>query len=90
MTDFLHKEIKLDCIICGKSNADKAHIKTKGSGGPDDDSNIMFLCRIHHVEQHKIGIITFIEKYPSVKKTIEAKGWEIVLINGFKKLRRVS
>ena len=78
----------LSCIVCGANNPDKAHIKTKGSGGSNDSNNIMLLCRVCHVEQHKIGIITFIEKYESVKENLKTKGWEIVSVNGFKRLVR--
>lgn len=76
------------CLVCFSLNPDRAHIKTKGSGGSFDDWNIMLLCRFCHQEQHKIGIITFIEKYDSVKTYVESKGWEIVSINNFKRLIR--
>ena len=38
-----------------------AHVKTKGSGGPDL-GNLVPLCAAHHGEQHK-GIKTFQKKY---------------------------
>lgn len=66
------------CLVCGHPEVDRAHIKTKGSGGDEDPSNMMQLCRTHHVEQHKIGIVTFTLKYWSVRKYLFANGWEIV------------
>lgn len=56
------------CVICGKNNADIAHYKTIGAGRNRKKVNqvgmyIMTLCRVHHTEQHKIGIRTFLGKY---------------------------
>lgn len=76
------------CLVCNRDHADRAHVKTRGSGGSDEEWNIMLLCRIHHIEQHKIGIITFIEKYPAVKREIETKGWKVVELFGRKRLER--
>lgn len=76
------------CLVCQRANPDRAHVKTRGSGGGDQEWNIMDLCRVHHTEQHKIGIITFAEKYKTVKGYLEKSGWEIVSINGFRRLIR--
>ena len=45
--------------------ADLHHVKTRKSGGTDDDYNLMPLCRSHHTECHKIGTSTFVKKYNS-------------------------
>jgi hypothetical protein len=55
------------CVICGKP-ADLAHYEAVGMGrnrNKIDETKFryMSLCRIHHVEQHTIGIETFIQKY---------------------------
>lgn len=55
------------CVICGKP-ADLAHFETVGIGRNRYKINElgyhwMALCRIHHVEQHTIGIDSFIQKY---------------------------
>ncbi|APX73382.1 hypothetical protein BTM29_09085 [Companilactobacillus allii] len=55
------------CCICGR-NADIAHVETVGMGRNRreiDHSRFYFmaLCRTHHTEQHKIGIMTFLERY---------------------------
>lgn len=71
------------CLVCGKFGCDPAHIKTKGSGGDDEKNNLMPLCRIHHIEQHKIGIVTFIKKYQSVYSYVERLGYQI---NSYNKL----
>lgn len=49
----------------------------------------MLLCRLHHIEQHKIGIITFAEKYPQVMRYLSDRQWTIVEVFGKKKLWRV-
>lgn len=55
------------CCICGRS-ADIAHVQTVGMGRNRryiNHSNYYFmaLCRVHHTEQHKIGIMSFLKKY---------------------------
>lgn len=40
---------------------DFAHVKTRGAGGHDCYG--VSLCRIHHAEQHAIGVDTFQRKY---------------------------
>lgn len=55
------------CCICGK-HADVAHVETIGMGRNRKHINhsgyyFMVLCRIHHIEQHKIGIHSFLQKY---------------------------
>ena len=62
------------CILCD-SGAERHHIRTRGSGGSDHDCNIMYLCREHHVEIHKIGINTFIRKN-NLNGYMELKGWD--------------
>lgn len=71
------RNLEIRCIICLKIPVDRCHIKSKGSGGPDKDFNFMYLCRRHHQEQHRIGIITFIKKYTKVEKYLLDRGWYI-------------
>ena len=65
------------CVVCNRRGCDPCHIKSKGAGGPDEEWNIIPLCRIHHVEQHKIGIVTFAKKYQAVENWLLSYGWEI-------------
>lgn len=74
----IHQKIKSQrCLVCNSVQVDVAHIKTKGSGGFDEEWNLMPLCRIHHTEQHKIGIVTFAIKYYSVHEHLAENGWSI-------------
>lgn len=66
------------CSVCGKSPpSDPSHIRSRGSGGPDEKWNLMPMCRIHHTEWHKIGSITFMKKYPGFAWSLMAKGWRV-------------
>ena len=41
------------CEICGKkTNTEKHHIKTKGSGGDDVSDNLIEVCRNCHIRIH--------------------------------------
>lgn len=69
------------CLICGFIPSDICHVKTRGSHSLGDDINkewnLMPLCRNHHQEQHRIGIITFINRYANVHMWMAAHNWEI-------------
>ena len=73
------------CDICGVKPSDAAHIKTRGSGGPDEHFNLMSLCRAHHTEQGQIGFYKMVQKYPFFGQFLAGKGW---VFSGDKKLRR--
>lgn len=53
----------MPCIVCLRRPADADHIRTVGSGGGDNLSNLQPLCREHHVERHTRGIDTFLSTY---------------------------
>lgn len=72
------------CEVCGDVGADRHHIRTRKSGGSDDEFNLINLCRKHHSELHYIGTTTFCEKYPRAMEVVLSKGWEFVN----RKLRR--
>lgn len=65
----------MNCIICGLSG-ERHHVKSRGSGGTDDDWNIMYLCRKHHTEFHLIGSTTFVNKYAQAYKWMFDNKWE--------------
>jgi hypothetical protein len=65
----------LPCLVCQGRSVDVAHIKSRGSGGGDEEWNLMPLCRTHHTEQHKIGVITFTQKYIGVASYLYDHGW---------------
>jgi len=65
------------CVVCGRKEVDPCHIRSRGAGGPDEEFNLIRMCREHHQAQHKLGWITFIKKNPVVGMALKAKGWQI-------------
>lgn len=65
------------CLVCQNPEIDLCHVKSKGSGGPDEEWNLMPLCREHHQEQHRVGIVTFYCRYFLVSTHMHLKGWRL-------------
>lgn len=63
------------CQACLAKPSDPAHIRSRGAGGGDYHWNVMPLCRIHHIEQHKIGWTAFAEKYSGVLSWLVNHRW---------------
>lgn len=41
------------CVVCGETKTTVAHhVKTKGAGGDDVESNLLALCFVHHRLAH--------------------------------------
>lgn len=63
------------CEICHRP-AQRHHIITRGSGGKDDEVNIMYLCPDHHTMGpdafHRIGRESFMARFPQFRERIEA------------------
>jgi hypothetical protein len=66
------------CLVCQTESVDRTyhHVKTRGSGGCDSDWNKMSLCQSHHVEVHKIGLVSFSKKYSQIKSWLLRNDWE--------------
>lgn len=65
------------CCVCFlKGPSDPHHLKTRGSGGKNDNWNLLALCRGHHVQIHKVGQSKFIEIHPIMKDILIMKNWE--------------
>lgn len=80
------------CIQGCYEVADPHHLKTRGSGGTDDDydgHNLLALCRVHHVEVHYISWGKFVKKYPMVKYALAEEGWHVIEEFGRMRLRRI-
>lgn len=73
------------CAVCRKTPTDPDHIITRGAFGPDENFNILPLCREHHTERHAIGYFKMCEKYPFLKQELYGRGF---VFDGNKKLRR--
>jgi hypothetical protein len=64
------------CAIEGcRGKSDAAHIRSKGAGGPDEEWNVIPLCREHHQVQHAHGWQAMWGLYPSVRHALTQLGW---------------
>ncbi len=68
---------QLNCLVCGVSPSDPAHIKSRGAGGPDAMFNLMPLCRTHHTQSHRLGWASFASRYPVIRAYLRLLEWEI-------------
>jgi len=82
--------MKNRCSVCSAIATDQHHIKTRGSGGSDEEFNLVYLCRWHHTEIHQIGADRMVRKYKRFESILLAKGWIIEEVFGVKKLRRYN
>ena len=74
----LRNELKTKpCVVCGRLPSDPCHIKTFKVSQSDHPLNMISLCRMHHIEQHK-SWADFLRKYPHVQKLLESMGWEVI------------
>lgn len=72
--DFLDFIRTIPCIVCGSLPSEGDHLTTRKAGGHDVANNVWPLCRREHTERHKIGLLTFIKKYPACRTWLELAG----------------
>ena len=77
------------CIQC-MNPSDNCHVRSRGSGGGNEEWNLIALCRWHHIEQHKIGWVRFSNRYPAVAARLARQGWVVENRFGVLKLVRNS
>lgn len=65
------------CLLCPRTEIDRAHIKTRGAGAKWNFWEVMPLCREHHTQQGKIGVVTFFKRFPPVRRYLEGMGWRL-------------
>jgi hypothetical protein len=65
------------CIVCGRQASEKHHIKTKKAGGPDEDWNLLPVCRFDHVKIHTQGIKKIAAIYPRLAGWLLQHGWKL-------------
>ena len=65
------------CVISGAPGPnDPSHVKSRGSHGDDVEWNICPLAHKYHQELHKIGAVTFANKYPRYRQWLLDNGWQ--------------
>ena len=63
------------CEACGEPLSEKImphHIKTRGAGGKDDETNLLRLCYRHHLDIHNLGQTRFVKLWPHLTMKIMA------------------
>lgn len=69
---------KMPCACCGRNPpSDPSHIRSVGSGGPDEPWNVVPMNRDCHRTWHSVGAKTFCERHPEFRALLEYMGWEI-------------
>tara|TARA_R100001086_G_C11759649_1_gene237731 strand:+ start:512 stop:811 length:300 start_codon:yes stop_codon:yes gene_type:complete len=58
------------CEMCFGTAVAPAHIKSRGSGGSDESSNLLSLCLSCHQKQHNKGWSWVISHAPDLKEKI--------------------
>lgn len=59
--DFIRRK---PCCVCGKTPVDPDHLVATGQHrSKQNDFLAIPMCRVHHVERHKIGTTTFESQY---------------------------
>jgi len=77
------------CQACGSIDVvDVAHIKSRGAGGDESESNTILLCRRDHGYQHQSGFYKLSLLRPKILEVLKLKGWHFVCEFGIMKLRR--
>ncbi len=67
------------CEVCGKKEGVCGHhVKSKGSGGDDEPSNLIPLCQEHHNQIHSRGLLFMSERYPQIKDALTERGWTLM------------
>lgn len=67
----------MSCVVCGDLNIELHHVRSKGSGGPDESWNLMPLCRTHHREIHDRTLKQMTDKSQRMRKWLYDNGWYI-------------
>jgi hypothetical protein len=77
------------CLVRGcAGKSTPSHIRSWGSGGPDEPWNIIPLCERHHLalfpdSWHRLGVSTFLFRFPEVWVHLrDILGWKPELDGG--------
>ncbi len=70
----LKKVRGLACSACGSKPCDASHIKTRGSGGPDAEWNVVAHCRMCHIKWGSSWSL-FLKMFPAFALKLKLMGW---------------
>ena len=71
-----YRDDEMHCIVCFKQGVDLHHLTTRGSGGTDDEWNLMPLCRFDHAKTHSLGLKQMSQVSENVEMWLIKHGWE--------------
>jgi hypothetical protein len=80
MTD-KEKIQSLPCMVCGRYEVDAHHIPSRGAGGQDKLTDMVPLCRVHHQQIHKVGIMTMARRHEEIMSWLKKNHPEVILKN---------
>jgi len=71
------------CAACSYEGSeyrpiDAHHIRSVGAGGPDEEFNVVPLCRTCHVGLHKAGTQRFCRRKQGLWVALQSLGWEFL------------
>lgn len=79
--DHLDATRQCPCVVCHTDVAiDAAHVRfgsLAGMGRKPPDSEVLPLCRAHHMEQHSVGELSFWAAVGIAPRELAAKLWEL-------------
>jgi hypothetical protein len=85
----LRDEVKrYPCVVCGGVPSTPSHIKTWGSGGPDEPFNILPKCVLCH-SAWEGNRINFLNYNPHLGYLLRAMGWEWIVVGSGKNERKI-
>jgi hypothetical protein len=64
------------CAVCFAQYPDPAHGPVNGIGSKGPDSGCIWLCRMHHDEQHVMDWPAFQERYGIDRVRLAARSWK--------------
>ena len=67
--------MELGCLSCGVPDIDWHHVKTRRSGGTEEATNLVPLCRYHHNMWHQYGARYMYDTFPIIEIWIDDNGW---------------
>jgi len=83
------KPVNSVCAVCFGPATEYHHVKTRKSGGTDDEWNLLPVNRKCHILIHAKGIITVSDSRNYLLQWLQRNGWEIKKEFGIRKLRRI-
>lgn len=70
------------CVVTGSGGADLHHVKSRKSGGTDEQFNMIPLSHRLHQLWHNKGAVYMAENYPEIRGWLMANNWYLCVVRG--------